>query len=418
MKILILGSGGREHAIIWKLSSEIKNPTIFAIPGNGGISDLANIVNIPLRQKKEIVDFAQKEKINLTVVGPETPLSEGIVDLFLENGCPIFGPVKKAALLESSKSWAKEFMSASGIPTGGFEIFDDFSVAKDFIETKAKFPVVLKFDGLAAGKGVSIIYSIEEGIPFLENIFLKNIYKTENPKIILEEFLSGRELSYLIFTDGESFIPMEPAKDYKKIFDGDKGPNTGGMGCFSPVDFCTKEIKKIIENQIVIPTIKNLQKRNITYTGVLYCGIILTSDGPKVLEYNARFGDPETEVLLPRMKTPLLDVMEAVVKRELRKIKIAWHQEYCVDVVLASRGYPEKHQTGKQIFGLDNVPRDVFVFHSGTKKQNNEYYTSGGRVLNIVSIGQTITEAGERVYKTIPLIDFEGKYYRNDIALL
>jgi phosphoribosylamine--glycine ligase len=417
MKILIIGSGGREHAIIWKIFSQNNNTKIFSFPGNGGISELSEIVNIPLNQKKQIVEFVKKEKIGITIVGPEVPLSEGIVDIFIENGCPIFGPVQKAALIESSKTWAKEFMSSSGIPTGSFDIFDNFNGAKNFLETKAHLPLVIKFDGLAAGKGVQITHTIKEGISFLDDIFLKNIYKTENPKIIFEEFLTGKEISYLVFTDGQDFIPMEPAKDYKKIFDGDKGPNTGGMGCYSPVDFCTRDIKKSIEKQIIIPTLNNLQKRDILYTGVLYCGLILTSNGLKVLEYNARFGDPETEVILPGIKTPLIDIIDAVINKELKKIKIQWDQNYYVDVVLSSQGYPDHYQTGKQILGLDNIPSDIFVFHAGTKKQDNKYYTSGGRVLNIVSMGQNLIEAREKVYKAINQIEFEGKYYRKDIAL-
>jgi len=415
MKILVIGNGGREHAICWKIASEMKSGTLYAIPGNGGIGEIANLVDISADNLQEILSFARKEKIDFTIVGPEAPLSAGIVDLFTRKRMKIFGPNQKAASLESSKVWAKEFMSENNIPTGQFSVADNFIQAKKIVE-RSEFPVVIKFDGLAAGKGVSIATDVNQAISFLENIFEKQIFSSSNNRVVIEEYLTGEELSYLVITDGENFVPLAPARDYKKIFDGNKGPNTGGMGCYSPVPEFTLNLEKTIEKTIVIPTIKSLQKRSIDYSGVIYFGLMITQNGPMVLEYNVRFGDPETEVILPRMASNLLDVLQAAEERKLKHNMIRWKKEAAVDVVISSGGYPGKYEVGLLINGLDPVPENVTIFHAGTKRKGENFVTSGGRVLNVVGIGRTIREARVRAYEKVYTIFFKDMYFRKDIA--
>ena len=417
MKILVIGSGGREHAICWKIASEMDSGTLYALPGNGGIGEIANLVDIPVSHYQEISTFAKKEKIDLTVVGPENPLADGLVDIFRKKGLKIFGPTRKAAMLEASKVWAKEFMAQHNIPTGKFSVADNFQQAKRIIE-KTEFPVVIKYDGLAAGKGVSIAEGKEDAISFLEAVFEKNIFSSTNVRVVIEEFLTGEELSYLVITDGEVFIPLAPARDYKKIYDGDKGPNTGGMGCYSPVPICDSELEKIIEKKIVIPTIKGLQRDGIEYKGVIYFGLIITKDGPEILEYNVRFGDPETEVILPRMESGLLELLEATTEERLREYDIKWKKKAAVDVVIASGGYPGKYETGFVIAGVESVSGDGIIFHAGTKKENDRFVTAGGRVLNVVGLGDTIEDAREKAYEKVQKISFKNMYYRKDIGYL
>ncbi|MCM8789156.1 MAG: phosphoribosylamine--glycine ligase [Candidatus Omnitrophica bacterium] len=417
MKILVIGSGGREHAICWKIASEVKSATLYALPGNAGIGEIANLVNIPLDNLQDIASFAKKEKIDFTIVGPELPLVSGIVDIFKKKKLKIFGPSQKASNLEASKVWAKEFMAENNVPTGRFSVSDDFINAKKIVE-KSKFPVVIKFDGLAAGKGVSVVREYKEAVSFLEDIFEKRIFSSKNNRVVIEEFLAGEELSYLVITEGENFIPLTPARDYKRIYDGDKGPNTGGMGCYSPVPMCSQELEKLIEKKIVIPTIKGLQKRGIDYCGVIYFGLMITDRGPEVLEYNVRFGDPETEVILPRMASNLIDVLQAAVEGESKRETIVWKQEAAVDVVIASGGYPGSYKTEVPITGLDLIPPDVTIFHAGTKKKNDTFVTCGGRVLNVVGIGKSLKEARAKAYERVSTIFFRGMYFRKDIAVL
>lgn len=416
MKILVIGSGAREHAICWKIASEISSGTIYALPGNGGIGEIANLVNIPIENYQEIASFVKREKIDLTIVGPEVPLAGGIVDVFCKKRLKIFGPNKKASALESSKIWAKEFMMENEIPTARFFVADDFSGAKRIIE-KMQLPVVIKFDGLAGGKGVSIANNIKEAAGFLEDIFEKHLFLQTGNRIVVEEFLSGEELSYFIITDGERFVPLVPARDYKKIYENDKGPNTGGMGCYSPVPLCSLELERLIERKIIIPTLKGLQKKSIQYCGVLYFGLIITHQGPAVLEYNVRFGDPETEVVLPRMESNLLEVMDSAIEGRLEKISIRWKEEAAVDVVAASAGYPGKYNTGLPI-DIDLLPEDVVIFHAGTRKQSDRFITTGGRVLNIVGLGKTLREARKKAYEGVARVHFDGMYFRRDIAHL
>ncbi|MCM8758685.1 MAG: phosphoribosylamine--glycine ligase [Candidatus Omnitrophica bacterium] len=417
MKILIIGSGGREHAICWKIASEVSSATFYALPGNGGIGEIANIVDIPLDDLQGILSFAKQEKIDFTIVGPEAPLAGGIVDMFTKKKLRIFGPEQKGAILEYSKVWAKEFMMENSIPTGSFSVADNFEHAKRIIE-KTSFPAVIKFDGLAAGKGVVIASDMAQALRFLEDVFEKNIFSSADKKVVIEEFLEGNELSYLIITDGESYVPLAPAKDYKKIYDGDKGPNTGGMGSYSPVSMCTHELEKIIEKKIVNPTIKGLQRRNIDYRGVLYFGLMITQQGPKVLEYNVRFGDPETQVILPRMTSGLLEILQASVEGKLKNNMVRWKDDAAVDVVIASSGYPGKYETGMPITGIEKAFGDVLIFHAGTKKKNDTFLTAGGRVLNVVGIGKDISQARMKAYEKIEKIYFKGMHFRKDIALL
>ena len=414
MKVLIIGSGGREHAISWKIKQK-QDIELFALPGNGGICEIGECIEENYEDIEKVIKVAEEKKIDFTVVGPENPLAYGIVDLFKKKNMKIFGPVKKGATLESSKCYAKEFMKKYSVPTADFQIAESYEEAKRIIEKRTS-PYVIKYDGLAAGKGVRVIDSFEEGLKYLKEIFIDNIFKGENIKVVIENCLAGKELSYLIFTDTFTYIPMVPAKDYKRVFDGDKGLNTGGMGCYSPPHFFNEEIEERIKKEIVEPTIDGLRKENIVYRGVLYFGLMLTDSGIYVLEYNVRFGDPETQVILPRMETDLIEVMEGVSEGQLNKIDIKWSDEKCVCVILASGGYPGKYEKGKEIKYLDRV-EDVMIFHAGTKKEGDKFYTNGGRVLGITGLASTTDEAREKVYKAVNVIDFEGKHYRKDIAI-
>jgi len=412
MKIIVIGSGGREHCLCWKIKQN-KNVELFALPGNGGISEIAECIEGESENINNIVDIVKKKGIDFVVIGPENPLVYGIVDVLKENNIKVFGPMKKGAILEGSKCYAKEFMNKYNIPTAEFEIIESYQAGIKSIE-KRGFPFVIKYDGLAAGKGVRIINNFKEGEEYLEEIFFKNIFRGEK-KVVIENCLEGNEISYLIFTDTDTYIPMVPAKDYKRVFDGDKGPNTGGMGAYSPA-FINEELGKKIKKEIVEKTIYGLQKENINYRGVLYFGLMITDKGPFVLEYNVRFGDPETQVILPRMETDLVELMECVCEGQLSKIDIKWKEDKCVCVILSSAGYPGQYEKGKEIKGIEKV-KDVIIFHSGTKKEHNKFYTNGGRVLGITAIGTTMEQARQRVYKAAEIIDFEGKHYRKDIAV-
>ncbi|MGB9677993.1 MAG: phosphoribosylamine--glycine ligase, partial [Candidatus Ratteibacteria bacterium] len=369
MRVLVIGSGGREHAICWKIKDASEKYEIFSIPGNGGIFFLGECIEKDLSSFEHILNTVKGEKIELIIVGPENPLSDGIVDFFESKGYKIFGPNKKGAKLESSKCFAKEFMKKYGIPTADFEIAEKFEEGIKIIE-KRKIPYVIKYDGLAAGKGVKLIENFEEGKDYLKDIFIKKIFKGD-PKVVIEDFLSGKELSYLIFTDTNSYIPMVPAKDYKRVFDGDKGPNTGGMGCYSPPVYFNEELEENIKEKIVEPTLKGIGKENIDYRGVLYFGLMITENGPYVLEYNVRFGDPETQVVLPRMEGDLVEVIESVIEGNLNKVKLKWKEEKSLCVILASNGYPGEYEKGKEIKNIDKV-EDVILFHAGTKIENGK----------------------------------------------
>jgi len=416
MKVLVIGNGGRESAIVWKVKQSPLVDEVFAASGNGGIQQLAGCVDIAPDNIHELIRFAENKSIDLTVVGPEVPLVNGIVDFFEEKGLKIFGPNKKAAILEGSKSYAKEFMRKHGIPTGRFRVFSAYDEALKSIGIFG-FPVVIKVDGLAAGKGVSIAYDEAQAKETLKKIFVKRRFGDAGNYIVLEEFLTGWELSMLCFVDGKTIVPMESVRDYKKVFDNDKGPNTGGMGAISPVDIYTPEIEKEFKEKVMLPTFNALKKERIDYRGVLYFGLIMTDEGLKVLEFNCRFGDPETQVLLPRLENDLVEVMLAVAENKLDNQNLCWNKKAAVCVIMASKGYPGRYETGKAIEGLENVnDAELYVFHAGTKYKEGKLCTAGGRVLGITALGRDINEARERVYCAVEEIRFEGAHYRLDIA--
>lgn len=419
MKILVIGGGAREHALTWKIRESPKATEIFVAPGNAGTAQIAQNVNIPAEDIDSLIKFAKDNKIELVVVGPEAPLAEGIADRLHEVRIPVFGPVKDSAEIEASKVFAKNLMVKYGIPCARSVTFDFYDQAEAYIQQQ-KPPIVVKADGLAAGKGVTVAESVREAQAALYDIMVKKTFGTSGNRVIIEEFLSGCEVSALAFTDGKTIVPMVPACDYKPVFDNNKGPNTGGMGGFSPPPFYSSEQAAMVKSKIMEPTIKAMAKEGRLYRGVLYCGLMLTDAGPKVLEYNCRFGDPETQVILPRLRSDLVEIMLAVIDGNLDKIKALWSNDACVGVVMSSPGYPGKYETGFPITGLSDVDKNVLVFHAGTKPgtKSGEIVTSGGRVLTLVATGKNIDEARKKVYANLPKIHFEGAHYRHDIALV
>ncbi|MBI4743737.1 MAG: phosphoribosylamine--glycine ligase [Actinobacteria bacterium] len=418
MNVLIVGSGGREHALAYKISQSEKVDKIFCIPGNAGISSLVTACfDYDVSDVKSLVNFAKSELIDLTVVGPEVPLVNGIVDEFEKEGLRVFGPNKKAAQMEGSKIFAKRLLEKYNIPTAKSFVFDDYDKALDYINKNTP-PFVIKADGLAAGKGVMIASDKNTAEESVKDCFIKRKFKEAGKKVLIEEFLSGDEVSILSFVDGETILPMTPAQDYKKVFDGDKGLNTGGMGAYSPVPIVTDEVYETITSQILLPTLDALKNEGIIYKGVLYAGLIFTSDGPKVLEFNVRFGDPETQAILPRLKNDLVDLIDAVVDGNLSDKKLEWRKEKCVSVVLASGGYPEDYSTGYEIKGLEKLEKmdGISVFHAGTSFKDGKVVTAGGRVLNISALGSSFEEARKKAYAAINEIYFENMHYRKDIA--
>jgi len=423
MRILVVGSGAREHALIWKIAqSELVNK-IFCAPGNGGISQIAECIDIKADDIFGLLEFAKKEKIDLTVVGPEVALSLGIVDEFEKAGLKIFGPNKKAANLEASKVFSKELMKKYNVPTASFEVFDNPDSAKKYIE-KISAPCVIKADGLAAGKGVVVAKTFEEVKNAITLMMQDKIFGDAGKKIIVEECLQGQEASILVITDSKEVVALASAQDHKRVFDDDQGPNTGGMGAYSPALGVTIEILKEIMEKIIYRTIDGLVKEGIDYRGVLYAGVMLTKDGPKTLEFNVRFGDPETEAILPRLKSDLVEVMLATSEGKLSKIRtLAWDNRACVCVVCASGGYPADYEKGKEISGLVEASKipDIVIFHAGTKvlrTTNNALrtVTNGGRVLAVTGLGATIKDAIDKTYAAVNKINFEGMHYRKDIG--
>lgn len=429
MKILIVGGGGREHAIAWKLAQSPKVSKLYCAPGNAGIAEIAQCVNIKAEDADGICRFAKDNEIDLAVIGPEVPLSLGIVDLLTENGIKAFGPNRKCAQLESSKSFTKAFLARHGIPTAGYKEFTDIEHLKASVGIFG-YPMVIKADGLAAGKGVVIAENEASAVSAIDQIMGDRIFGTAGDKIVVEEYLTGIEASVLCFVDGKTIVPMESAQDYKRIFDEDKGPNTGGMGTYSPSLVFNEALETQIRERILEPTIKGFQKDGLDYKGVLFIGLMITDEGPKVIEFNNRFGDPEAQSVLPRMKTDLVDIINAVLDEKLNDQVIEWSDQKAVCVIMASAGYPGDYSKGKIISGLDDLDKDVIVFHSGTKyvskegldlteKQEDSFIaTNGGRVLGITALGQTHEEAREKAYRNIKRISFEGAQFRKDIGLL
>lgn len=418
MKILVVGGGGREHAIVKKLAQSKKNPKIYVAPGNAGTEEIATNVAISVMDFDSLVDFAKKEKIDLTVVGMDDPLVGGIVDRFEAEGLRVFGPRKNAAILEGSKAFSKDLMKKYGIPTAAYENFNDPQKAIKYLET-ANYPIVLKADGLALGKGVLICKTFEEAKSGIEELMIDKSFGDAGNTIVIEEFLQGREVSVLSFVDGTHYALMTSAQDHKRAKDGDEGLNTGGMGTFSPSPFYTEEVDRYCKEHIYQKTVDAMRAEGREFKGIIFYGLMLTKSGVKVLEYNARFGDPETQVVLPRMENDIIDVFEACIDGCLDKIDLKFEDNAAVCVVLASDGYPLKYEKGKKITGLENFEgkTDIFAFHAGTKKVNGDVLTNGGRVLGITATAPTLKEARDKAYEATKLIDFENKYMRNDIGM-
>ena len=414
MKILVVGGGGREHAICWKLSNESNVEKIYCAPGNAGISNVAECVNIGDSDIENLLKFAKENKIDLTIVGPEIPLVAGIVDVFEKEGLKIFGPNKECAQLEGSKAFSKDFMIRHNLPTAKYKEYTNLDEAISEIDSFG-YPVVIKADGLAAGKGVVIPENREDAIDTLKEMMADKKFGKAGDKIVVEEFLTGIETSILAFVDNDSIVPMVSAKDHKKVFEGERGLNTGGMGTFSPSEIYTEELAKEIQERILDKTLEGFKKDNLNYKGILFVGLMITEDGPKILEYNVRFGDPETQSVLFRLDTDLNKIISAILDNNLKNIEINYSKEEAICVMLTSGGYPENYEKGKVISGLENLDSDIVVFHSGTKFDNGNIVTNGGRVIGITAKGKTVKEAGEKVYENIKKIDFEGMHYRKDI---
>jgi phosphoribosylamine--glycine ligase len=415
MKILVVGSGAREHTICWKLKQSSKLSKLYCAPGNAGISKIAECVDIKADELEKLVEYSVKNSIDLVVVGPEVPLVAGLVDMLNEKGIKAFGPVKAGAKFEGSKSYSKDFMKKYSIPSANYEIYTDSEKAISELN-KFNTPIVVKADGLAAGKGVLICETHEEAKEAIKSIMVKKLFGEAGNSVVIEEFLKGTEASLLCFVDGKKMIPMESARDYKKAYDQDKGLNTGGMGCFSPNTIFTEELNKYIKENILDRTLNGFLNENIEFKGVLFIGLMIENNQAKVLEYNARFGDPETEVVLPRLKSDLIDIMLKCIEGNLTEDDLQWEDNKCVTVILASGGYPESYEKGKEITGINEVDDDIIIFHGGTKLSGNKTVTDGGRVLAVTAMGKSLEEARKKVYKNIPKINFEKMEYRTDIA--
>lgn len=417
MKILVVGGGGREHTIIWKISQSPKVNKIYAAPGNGGISELAECVNIKADDIEGIVNFAKENKIDLTVVAPDDPLVAGMVDALEKEGLRAFGPRANAAIIEGSKVFSKELMKKYSIPTAAYEIFTNSADAIEYVK-KGSFPAVIKAEGLALGKGVIIAQNLDEAEKGIHDIMDNMIFGKSGSRVVIEEFLTGPEVSVLAFCDGKTVKPMVSAQDHKRAYDDDKGLNTGGMGTFSPSRLYSAEIADECMNNIFLPTVAAMAKEGRPFKGVLYFGLMMTPNGVKVIEYNARFGDPETQVVLPRLKTDLVDIMNAVIDEKLDEIEIEWDNGAAVCVIMASGGYPVKYKSGYEITGIDDAEKsnNIKVFHAGTKKDGEKYLTAGGRVIGVTAVSDNLDNAISDAYKAVEKIHFTDAHYRKDIG--
>ena len=417
MKVLVVGSGGREHALVWKIAQSPRVKKIYCAPGNAGIAQMAECLSISADDVKGLTAWAEKEKIDLTVVGPETPLTLGMVDIFRARGLRVFGPSQKAAEIEGSKAFTKELMKKYGIPTGESETFTDPAAAIKYIKGKGA-PLVVKADGLAAGKGVIICRTVEEALSALDLILVQKAFGAAGAKMVVEEFLEGEEASFLAFTDGETVLPLPTSQDHKAIYDNDQGPNTGGMGAYSPAPVVTEKVHREAMEKVMIPTVRGMAREGRKYQGVLYAGLMIKDEKPKVLEFNARFGDPEAQPLLMRLKSDLIPILEATIDGKLCHHKMELEDRSSVCVVVASGGYPGVYVKGKVISGLREAAsvRDAFVFHAGTALKEGRVITNGGRVLGVTALGNGIQEAIERAYEAVAKISWEGAYYRKDIG--
>jgi phosphoribosylamine--glycine ligase len=417
MKVLVVGGGGREHTIVWKLSQSPEISKLYCAPGNGGISKLAECVPIKAMDLGGIINFSKENRIDLVVVAPDDPLAAGMVDRLGEAGIRAFGPVKAAAIIEGSKAFSKDLMKKYNIPTAGYMVFDDCADALKYLDT-CTAPIVVKADGLALGKGVIIAQTIQEAKGAVNGMMNDKLFGEAGSKVVIEEFIQGPEVSILAFTDGKTIVPMVSSQDHKRVFDHDQGPNTGGMGTFSPSRIYDEKLADLCMKKIFIPTVEAMNKEGRKFKGVLYFGLMITKDGPKVIEYNARFGDPETQVVLPRLKTDLLDIFEAIIDEKLSEVNIEWDDNAAVCVIAASGGYPGKYATGIEISGIDKAEAngETIVFHAGTSCSGGRYYTAGGRVLGVTAVESTMEKAIEKAYAGIAKIQFEGMHYRKDIG--
>ena len=416
MKVLVIGNGAREHALAWKIAQSPRVRETYVSPGNAGTTTIAQNLNLSSTDIVALAKAARDISIDLTVVGPEVPLASGIVDYFEQLNIPVFGPTKAAAQIESSKVFARKLMEKYAIPCPTGTAFSSYAEAREYVESHS-MPLVIKADGLAAGKGVTIADSKEEALKALSSIMKDKIFGSAGDNVVIEECLTGKEVSLLAFTDARTVVPLVPACDYKRVFDDDQGPNTGGMGSYSPPGFFDAELTKQVTGTILEPAVMAMAEEGMPYKGVLYAGLMLDSDGQKVLEFNARFGDPETQVILPRLKTDLVDIILAIINDRLDEIRIEWSNDACVGVVMASGGYPGSYKTGFPVKGLNKLDKEIAVFHAGTKQgKDSQVYTDGGRVLTVTATGRTMTEARDRVYQNLPRIHFDGCQYRKDIA--
>lgn len=417
MKVLVIGNGAREHALVWKLAQSPKVTQLFCTPGNAGTALLGINLDIKATDIPALAAAVKEKGIELVVVGPEAPLAEGIVDHLKKSGVPVFGPTRAAAQIEASKAFSKALFQKYGIPCAQSRTFSDLTAAKDYVKQQGA-PLVVKADGLAAGKGVIMAETLDQALQAVSSIMESRAFGAAGDKVIIEEKLAGREMSFFAITDGKTVLPTVPACDYKRINDGDRGPNTGGMGSYSPPYFYTPELGKKIISKIIEPTIKAMAAENRPYQGVLYAGLMIQNNEPKLLEYNARFGDPECQVIMPRLKSDLVDILLAADVGKLETVKPEWSSEVCVGVVMASAGYPGDYKTGLPIKGLKDVDKDILVFHAGTKVGTlpGEVLTNGGRILTVVATGRTTDEARSKIYYNLPRIHFEGAQYRSDIA--
>jgi phosphoribosylamine--glycine ligase len=417
MKVLVIGNGGREHALVWKISQSPKVRKIYCAPGSAAIGRLAETVAIAPEQIEELAGFAASEAIDLTVVGPELPLTLGIVDLFEQRSLRIFGPNRQAAQLEGSKAFAKEILLENSIPTAASGTFTGADAAKTFIASQ-QVPIVVKADGLAAGKGVLICATRAEAEAAVDEILVNRVFGTAGDKVVIEEFLPGEEASFMVLTDGAHVLPLAPCQDHKRVFDHDQGPNTGGMGAYSPAPVIDAAVHTRILQDILAPLLAGLKKKNIGYRGVIYVGLMITREGPKVLEFNARFGDPECQPVMMRLKSDVVELMEAAINGKLDEVRAEWHDDPAVCVVLTAGGYPGAYAKGKEIRGLEKLDGwpDGFVFHAGTARENHRWVTNGGRVLGVTARGKDIRAAVENAYQAVGEISWEEMHYRKDIG--
>ncbi|MCX8093384.1 MAG: phosphoribosylamine--glycine ligase [Candidatus Goldbacteria bacterium] len=418
MDVLVIGSGGREHALTWALKKDKNIRNIYCAPGNAGTALIAQNINISADKIDDLLKFAKEKNIGLSVVGPEVPLVKGIVNVFCDAGLTIFGPDKNAAMLEGSKEFTKNLLKENKIPTAEFERFNDSRQAKTYIKNNKKYPVVIKADGLAAGKGVIICENENDAIAAIDDIMNKKIFGSAGYRIIIEEFLEGEEASIIALTDGNEILLLPPSQDHKRIYDDDKGPNTGGMGAYAPTPLVDKNLIEQIKRTILYPTLEGLKKKKIIYKGVLYAGLMITKQGPKVLEYNCRFGDPETQSIVPLIDCNLFDLFIACTEGKIKDKQIKIKEGFALNVVIASNGYPGKYEVGKEIFGLEKFKdrQDIIIFHAGTKIENGKVITNGGRVLNFTGIDKDIERTIKKVYDNINEIKFDGAYFRKDIG--